>query len=62
MNRLTFFFDVDHDDDVRSADWPREARRETVAGDYGEVEGEQIERYGACVTLERRGPSVLQLA
>lgn len=64
MNRLTFFFDFGHDDEVRNADWPREAaRRETLVGEYGQVEdGMQIERDGACVTPERPWPERLQLA
>jgi hypothetical protein len=39
VNRLTFFLNVGHVDDVRSAAQPREAaRRETLVGEYGEVE------------------------
>lgn len=50
MNRLTFFFDVRHAVDMRSAAQPREAaRRETLVGDYGEVEdGMQIQVRSMC--------------
>lgn len=64
MNRLTFFFDVSHVVDVRSAAQPREAaRRETLVGEYGEVEdGMQIQVRSLCDARGFEGPWSKRLA